>query len=110
MKTDIHPSYIETKVHCSCGETFTTYSTKKEIAVEICSKCHPFYTGKQKFVDSGGRVERFQKKFEAARAKIEAKQQSAVRSQKSEETAQTNQAEAPQEETTQEESTTPESS
>ncbi|RJQ30914.1 MAG: 50S ribosomal protein L31 [Actinobacteria bacterium] len=63
MKSDIHPKYGETKVICSCGESFTTRSTKPEIKIEICSKCHPFYTGKQKFVDSGGRVERFQKKF-----------------------------------------------
>jgi large subunit ribosomal protein L31 len=63
MKKDIHPKYVETKVSCSCGETFTTRSTAPEIKVEICSKCHPFYTGKQKFVDSGGRVQRFQKKF-----------------------------------------------
>ncbi len=63
MKKDIHPEYFETRVTCSCGETFTTRSTKKELHVEICSKCHPFYTGKQKFVDTGGRVERFQKKY-----------------------------------------------
>lgn len=76
MKTDIHPKYEEAQVHCSCGEKFTTRSTKDNIGVEICSKCHPFYTGQQKFVDSGGRVERFQKKF--------AKQQSAVSSRQSE--------------------------
>ena len=63
MKTDIHPKYKEAKVVCSCGESFTTRSTKPEIHVEICSKCHPFYTGKQKFLDSGGRVERFHKKY-----------------------------------------------
>ncbi len=63
MKTDIHPDYMETKVHCSCGETFTTRSTLPEIKVEICSVCHPFYTGKQRLVDVGGRVERFNKKF-----------------------------------------------
>lgn len=65
MKKDIHPPYMETKVKCSCGETFTTRSTKPEIHVEICSQCHPFYTGKQKLVDSGGRVERFQKRFQS---------------------------------------------
>lgn len=63
MKKDIHPETFETKVVCSCGETFVTRATKKELHVEICSKCHPFYTGKQKLVDSGGRVERFQKKY-----------------------------------------------
>lgn len=63
MKKGIHPEYVETTVTCGCGETFKTRSTKSEIKVEICSKCHPFYTGKQKFVDSAGRVERFKKKF-----------------------------------------------
>lgn len=63
MKTDIHPEYVESKVTCSCGETFTTRSTMPEIKVEICSVCHPFYTGKQRLVDTGGRVERFNKKF-----------------------------------------------
>lgn len=63
MKKEVHPEYQETVVKCSCGETFTTRSTKAELHVEICSKCHPFYTGKQKFVDTGGRVERFQKKY-----------------------------------------------
>lgn len=63
MKKEIHPDYQETVVKCSCGETFTTRSTSKNLHVEICSKCHPFYTGKQKFVDAGGRVERFQKKY-----------------------------------------------
>lgn len=63
MKTDIHPEYVDSKVTCSCGETFTTRSTMPEIKVEICSVCHPFYTGKQRLVDTGGRVERFNKKF-----------------------------------------------
>lgn len=63
MKKDIHPDYTESKVVCSCGETFVTRSTKSELKVELCSKCHPFYTGKQKLVDSGGRVQRFQKKY-----------------------------------------------
>jgi large subunit ribosomal protein L31 len=61
MKTDIHPTYTEATVVCSCGNTFTTQSTKADLRVEICSNCHPFYTGKQKFVDTGGRVERFQR-------------------------------------------------
>ncbi len=63
MKKDIHPEYVETKVRCGCGNEFTTRSTKKEIHVEICSACHPFYTGKQKFVDTAGRIEKFQKKY-----------------------------------------------
>jgi large subunit ribosomal protein L31 len=63
MKKKIHPKYMETTVTCGCGETFQTRSTKPAITVEICSRCHPFYTGKQKFVDSAGQVEKFQKKF-----------------------------------------------
>ena len=73
MKKDIHPKYEEATVHCSCGNTFTTRSTKPELHVELCSQCHPFYTGKQKLVDSGGRVERFKRRFEkVAPAKAEA--------------------------------------
>jgi large subunit ribosomal protein L31 len=64
MKKDIHPQYEEATVHCSCGNTFTTRSTKKELHVELCSQCHPFYTGKQKLVDSGGRVDRFKKRLQ----------------------------------------------
>ncbi|MDQ4124181.1 MAG: 50S ribosomal protein L31 [Actinomycetota bacterium] len=71
MKQGIHPDYIETKVTCSCGNTFTTRSVKPELHVELCNQCHPFYTGKQKLVDTGGRVERFQKKY-ANRAKPKA--------------------------------------
>ncbi|MEZ6230409.1 MAG: 50S ribosomal protein L31 [Candidatus Brocadiaceae bacterium] len=63
MKKDIHPDYMETVVTCGCGESFTTRSTKPKIAVEICSKCHPFYTGKQRFVDRAGQIERFKKRF-----------------------------------------------
>ncbi len=63
MKKGIHPEYVECTVTCACGNTFTTRSTKKEIRVEICSQCHPFFTGKQKFVDSAGRVEKFKKKY-----------------------------------------------
>jgi large subunit ribosomal protein L31 len=63
MKKDIHPQYVEATVHCSCGNTFTTRSTTPELKVEICSQCHPFYTGKQKLIDSGGRVERFQRRL-----------------------------------------------
>jgi len=63
MKRDIHPDYVECTVICACGSTFKTRSTKKEIRTEICSQCHPFFTGKQKFVDSAGRVEKFKKKY-----------------------------------------------
>jgi large subunit ribosomal protein L31 len=63
MKKEIHPEYVECNITCACGNTFTTRSTKKEIRVEICSNCHPFFTGKQKFVDSAGRVEKFKKKY-----------------------------------------------
>ncbi len=63
MKEKIHPNYLETAVRCACGNTFKTRSTKPEINLEICSACHPFFTGKQKLVDTAGRVERFQRKY-----------------------------------------------
>ncbi len=65
MKPDIHPTYRETTVSCTCGSTFTTRSTKSdgEIHAEVCSQCHPFYTGKQKILDVGGRVEKFERRF-----------------------------------------------
>ncbi len=63
MRKDIHPKYVECKVTCGCGETFVTRSTRKELNVEICSRCHPFYTGRQKFVDTAGRVEKFLRKY-----------------------------------------------
>ena len=66
MKADIHPEYVVAHVTCSCGNEFTTRSTKAELHVEVCSACHPFYTGKQKLMDSGGRVERFQRRLEKA--------------------------------------------
>ena len=65
MKEKIHPKYVETTVTCACGHTVKTRSTKKEIHVDICSQCHPFFTGKQKYVDTAGRVERFQKRYAA---------------------------------------------
>ncbi len=66
MKQGIHPTYEKCKIICACGETVETRSTKgAEIRVEICSKCHPFYTGKQKLVDTGGRVDKFKKRLEA---------------------------------------------
>ncbi len=64
MKADIHPEYHETDVVCACGHSFKTRSTVDKIHVEVCSKCHPFYTGQQKIVDTAGRVERFRKKYE----------------------------------------------
>jgi len=63
VKDGIHPNYVESKVTCACGNTFTTRSVKPAINVEICSACHPFFTGKQKFVDSEGRVDRFNRKY-----------------------------------------------
>jgi large subunit ribosomal protein L31 len=68
MKPDIHPEYQLATVTCSCGNTFETRSTKPELHVENCSACHPFYTGKQKLMDTGGRVERFQRRLERAGA------------------------------------------
>lgn len=64
MKTDIHPDYKETTIQCVCGNALHVGSTKQDIRVEICSKCHPFFTGKQKLVDTAGRIERFRKKYE----------------------------------------------
>ena len=64
MKTDIHPAYHETTIRCACGNVLEVGSTKEDIRVEICSKCHPFFTGKQKLVDTAGRIERFRKKYE----------------------------------------------
>jgi large subunit ribosomal protein L31 len=63
MKAGIHPDYKVATVHCSCGATFTTRSTKPELRVELCSECHPFYTGKQKLVDTGGRIDRFERRY-----------------------------------------------
>lgn len=70
MKPGIHPEYVECTVTCSCGNTFNTHATKPEIRVEICNACHPFYTGQQKFVDTGGRVQRFANKFGSASASV----------------------------------------
>ena len=63
MKPEIHPQYQQVDVHCACGESWKTGSTKKDLRVEICSKCHPFFTGKQKLVDSAGRIDRFQQRY-----------------------------------------------
>ncbi len=64
MQEGIHPSYYETQVTCSCGNAFKTRSTRKELKVDICSECHPFYTGKLRYVDTAGRIEKFQTKFQ----------------------------------------------
>ena len=63
MKNDIHPKYFQTKATCACGASFATGSTRKDIRVEICSKCHPLFTGKQRIVDSGGQVDKFKKRL-----------------------------------------------
>lgn len=69
MKDGIHPKYIECTVSCGCGNTFMTRSTRPKIAVEVCAKCHPFYTGSVKFVDTAGRVDRFNRKFQGTYGK-----------------------------------------
>ncbi len=63
MKQGIHPEYVDCKVTCACGNTFMTKSTKPEIRLDVCSECHPFFTGQQKFANRGGRVEKFKKKY-----------------------------------------------
>ncbi len=65
MKEGIHPNYVEATIRCACGNTVVTKSAKGDMRVDICSKCHPFFTGKQKFVDAGGRVDKFKKRLEA---------------------------------------------
>ena len=72
MKTEIHPEYVTAHVRCTCGNEFLTRSTKPELHVEICSNCHPFYTGRQKLVDTGGRVERFQRRVAKSRQRAAA--------------------------------------
>lgn len=74
MKQGIHPEYVECTVKCSCGNTFTTRSTKPELKIDICNVCHPFYTGQQRFVDTGGRVQRFADKFGAAKEQVAARE------------------------------------
>lgn len=63
MKTDIHPEYTQTTIKCACGYVMEVGSTKKDVSVEICSQCHPFFTGKQKLIDTAGRIERFRRKY-----------------------------------------------
>ncbi len=69
MKAGIHPEYVEATVTCSCGSTFTTRATQPRIRVELCNQCHPFYTGRQKLVDTGGRVERYKQRYAKSQAK-----------------------------------------
>ena len=70
MKKAIHPEYVECSVRCSCGNTFITRATKPSLRIELCNECHPFYTGQQKFVDTGGRVQRFSDKYGSASAAV----------------------------------------
>ena len=85
MKQGIHPEYVECTVKCSCGNTFTTMSTKPELKIDICNVCHPFYTGQQRFVDTGGRVQRFADKFGSAKETV-AEREAAKKAAKTEET------------------------
>ena len=68
MKQGIHPEYVEATVHCACGTTFTTRSTKANLRIDLCSKCHPFFTGDQRLVDTGGQVERFMRRMNRSRS------------------------------------------
>ena len=74
MKTGIHPEYVESTVHCACGAEFTTRSTKASLRVELCSKCHPFFTGDQRLVDTGGQVERFMRRLKRAKGAVDDEQ------------------------------------
>lgn len=72
MKEGIHPVYKETEIRCACGNVIKTKSTKSELSVDVCSKCHPFFTGQQRFVDTGGRVGKFERRLESVKAKAKA--------------------------------------
>ena len=63
MKADIHPDYVDCEVHCACGNTFQTHATKPQLRIEVCSNCHPYFTGEQRIVDTAGRVERFKRRY-----------------------------------------------
>ena len=82
MKTGIHPDYVECQVHCSCGNEFTTRSTVPSLRVELCSECHPFFTGKQKLVDTGGRVDRFNRRLAKKAAPAKGKKAAAADAEK----------------------------
>ena len=86
MKQGIHPDYVECTVKCTCGNTFTTRSTKPELRVDICNACHPFFTGQQKFIDTGGRVQRFADKFGSAKDMV-AEREAAEKAKRAEEYA-----------------------
>jgi len=92
MKTDIHPDYVDATVKCSCGNTFVTHSTKADLHVELCNECHPFFTGKQKLVDTAGRVEKFNQR--AAMADKKKAEAAARKSRKQAETQEAAQAPA----------------
>jgi len=104
MKPSIHPNYVEATVTCSCGNSFQTRSTRKEIRTDLCSVCHPFYTGEQRIVDTAGQVERFTRRMEAAAAnagqkskrqrRLEARKVSATETDEAEVTAEGDEAEA----------------
>ncbi|MBL7071197.1 MAG: 50S ribosomal protein L31 [Candidatus Omnitrophica bacterium] len=93
MKKGIHPKYKETMITCACGEVIQTRATKQNMKIDICSKCHPFFTGKQKLVDSAGRVDRFKKKYGKTQQMKDAKKSAQVQKGKEGETPE---AEAPQ--------------
>lgn len=78
MRTDIHPNYADAEVTCSCGSVFTTRSTGGDMHIELCNECHPFFTGRQKLVDTGGRVERFRRRYEGTELKSSAKAKAEV--------------------------------
>ena len=83
MKPNIHPEYLETTVHCACGATWQTRSTTKDLHLDICSNCHPFFTGRQKLIDTEGRVDRFTKRFGAMSVEQRKKEAATVKSTKS---------------------------
>ncbi|MCL2340015.1 MAG: 50S ribosomal protein L31 [Actinomycetia bacterium] len=86
MKKGLHPEYVECTVRCSCGNTFTTRATKPQLRVELCNECHPFYTGQQKYVDTGGRVQRFSDKYGSASTAV-AEREAAKRAARAEQAA-----------------------
>ena len=82
MKADIHPQYVESEIRCACGNVVKTRSTKKSILIGICNACHPFYTGQQKFVDTAGRVDKFQQRLEKTKAAKKAVEEAASKRKK----------------------------
>ena len=87
MKTGVHPNYVAAQVSCACGSTFITRSTKPVIKVEICSSCHPFYTGRQRFVDTAGRVDRFKKRFAKTEGQMVVRKKAEMKTKKLESVA-----------------------